>query len=134
MAIGAVIYNRLHDDSAIAAVVGTNILPEYRDDVVPALAYEMDIDSADQMYEGVGFERYDLSIHCVAATYDAAVSMAQLVKTRLADADWTDGTWRVLGCFWRNKTEDLIEATTKNQRLAVVSCHFDFLIANTDGL
>jgi hypothetical protein len=123
----SVVYKRLKDDAAIAMVVGADVLPIFRDDKIPSLVYSLLIDTPAATYQATGPITYELTVNCIAETYADAKALSELVKTRLDFADWTDGDYRVLSCFYRDYDDELPEIGSKNRRIACINLYFDFI-------
>ena len=127
-AIEQSIFDRLSASAELEALVGKNIFAEWRDDSIPAIVYEVEVQAVDQMYEGAGIEYLNLTVSAVAATLEKALVIAEAVILYLKDSDWEDTNNVVDGCFYLGRDKELLKAETKNKQLGIVDCRFEVLI------
>lgn len=131
MNLGSVIVNRLESDTAITALVGNSIYPNYRDDVVPSLVYDISQnDNAEtDALEGRALISAEVVISVIAKRYEDACPIADAVFSNLDYAEWIDSGVTVVSCFFSSREEDYIEQASKNKRLAVIDLRFDLLVS-----
>lgn len=127
-AIEQSIFDRLSASAELEALVGKNIFAEWRDDSIPAIVYEVEVQAVDQMYEGAGIEYLNLTVSAVAANLEKALVIAEAVILYLKDSDWEDTNNVVDGCFYLGRDKELLKAETKNKQLGIVDCRFEVLI------
>lgn len=122
------IYERLKANSTIKNAVKGNIVGEYRDDLTPALVFELRVDQVDQMYEGAGVFYYELIISVITDKRESGIVIADSVLSYLMDSEWSDSDNTVLGCFFQTRDQSYLATETKNKRVAIVELRFEMLV------
>ena len=126
--VNETIYSRLYGNSTIRNAVKGNIFTEYRDDLIPALVYEIRTPETHDSYEGLGAIYLELSVSCVASLMKKATEIADLVVAFLTDSTWSDSNNEVLRTIYETKDETYMETETKNKRIAIVDCKFTLIM------
>lgn len=132
MTIEEFINNRLTGITAINNAVSGNIFPSFRDDVTPSITYDLRVEEVDGTYEFTGPIHYELTVTVVAARLLDAIRIGDLVINGLDRQEWeeedTEGGFRVIGCFYRDRDKNYFQKSAKDNRLGVVDVRFDFTV------
>lgn len=140
MSAASAIKARLAANSAVVAVVGSNISPQYTaGSPFPRLVYEVEDGEGNYSHGGpVALSRVPIIIHCMVKStsgvfpYVQARQLAALVRAALG---WLAGdTYRTLWgdtvvqkCFYRGALEQELTSSDLGDtgRIVMVSCKFD---------
>jgi hypothetical protein len=114
MILGNAIYSRLHDDSAVFAIVGTNIFPENSPvDVYPMIVYQIE-GQTEQSLDARTMKEFIVVVTMTAGgfrvgrfdAYATVHNLADAVKTALDNQGGTWGGVAVKGFFFQSSAED----------------------------
>lgn len=130
MTIEQAIKDKLAGTPAISDAVDGNIFPAFRDDVTPALVYDLSVDRVEETYESAGPVHYRLVLVVSDDRQADASSAADAVIAALDGASWSAAgdAFRVLGCFYQDRETDDLPVASKNSRLAIVTAFFDLIV------
>jgi hypothetical protein len=116
MSIGKAIVSRLTGDTDVAALVGTNVKPQFRaKDDVPAIVYEVSGDDDN----GSNPVAAQVRLLLIASSYAQLQDLSNKVRTAL-NQQW--GTWGgvlVQGVFLEDESEDSLTVGTSSVRYEV---------------
>jgi hypothetical protein len=123
------IYHKLSTTDDITEIVGTSIVPQYRENLIPCVEYRCQLVEENRSYEDILFGEYEVTLSCVAHSLADADELAAAVTTALDRQDWEVGSEvRAMGCWIEDKETDQVELGTRNVRAWVVELKAKLLV------
>lgn len=135
MNIYAATESRLSGDSSITALVSTRIYPGFAnlDAALPQICItSIGGDSVMSMTGSSGLGTVTLQITCWGATYNAAITLLDLVRLRLQGTFQTVGSVTDYRCVSVSAPRDVFDASAGNEALKRYGVSRDFTIHHSE--